>query len=32
VILVQLVPTIPYVTLVMAAVYANYDLNYEDQA
>jgi putative spermidine/putrescine transport system permease protein len=32
VILVQLVPTIPYVTLVMSAVYANYDLNYEDQA
>jgi putative spermidine/putrescine transport system permease protein len=32
VILVQLVPTIPYVTLVMSAVYSNYDLNYEDQA
>jgi putative spermidine/putrescine transport system permease protein len=32
VILVQLVPTIPYVTLVMSAVYANYDTNYEDQA
>ena len=30
--LVQLVPTIPYVTLVMSAVYTNYDLNYEDQA
>ena len=32
VVLVQLVPTIPYVTLVMSAVYANYDLNYEAQA
>jgi putative spermidine/putrescine transport system permease protein len=32
VILVQLVPTIPYVTLVMSAVYANYDLNNEAQA
>jgi putative spermidine/putrescine transport system permease protein len=32
VMLVQLVPTIPYVTLVMSAVYANYDLNYEAQA
>jgi putative spermidine/putrescine transport system permease protein len=32
VILVQLVPTIPYVTLVMSAVYSNYDTNYEDQA
>jgi len=32
VILVQLVPTIPYVTLVMSAVYSNFDLNYEDQA
>lgn len=32
VILVQLVPTIPYVTLVMSAVYSNYDRNYEDQA
>jgi putative spermidine/putrescine transport system permease protein len=32
VILVQLVPTIPYVTLVMSAVYANFDTNYEDQA
>ncbi len=32
VILVQLVPTIPYVTLVMSAVYSNYDLNYEHQA
>jgi putative spermidine/putrescine transport system permease protein len=32
VILVQLVPTIPYVTLVMSAVYANYDVNNEDQA
>lgn len=32
VILVQLVPTIPYVTLVMSAVYSNYDRNFEDQA
>jgi putative spermidine/putrescine transport system permease protein len=32
VVLVQLVPTIPYVTLVMSAVYANFDTNYEDQA
>ena len=32
VILVQLVPTIPYVTLVMSAVYSNYDLNNEAQA
>lgn len=32
VILVQLVPTIPYVTLVMSAVYSNYDLDYEAQA
>lgn len=32
VVLVQLVPTIPYVTLVMSAVYSNYDLNFEDQA
>ncbi len=32
VILVQLVPTIPYVTLVMTAVYSNFDRNYEDQA
>jgi putative spermidine/putrescine transport system permease protein len=32
VVLVQLVPTIPYVTLVMSAVYANYDINFEDQA
>lgn len=32
VVLVQLVPTIPYVTLVMSAVYSNYDVNFEDQA
>lgn len=32
VILVQLVPTIPYVTLVMSSVYANFDTNFEDQA
>ena len=32
VILVQLVPTIPYVTLVMSAVYSNYDLDNEAQA
>ena len=32
VILVQLVPTIPYVTLVMSAVYSNFDVTYEDQA
>lgn len=32
VVLVQLVPTIPYVTLVMAGVYANYDTSFEEQA
>jgi len=32
VVLVHLIPTIPYVTLVMAGVYANYDVTYEDQA
>ncbi len=32
VVLVQLVPTIPYVTLVMSAVYSNYDTTYEEQA
>ena len=32
VILVQLVPTIPYVTLVMSSVYANFDTAFEDQA
>jgi putative spermidine/putrescine transport system permease protein len=32
VILVQLVPTIPYVTLVMSAVYSNFDVNHEHQA
>lgn len=32
VVLVQLVPTIPYVTLVMGSVYANYDPAYEEQA
>lgn len=32
VVLVQLIPTIPYVTLVMASVYANYDTAYEEQA
>lgn len=32
VVLVQLVPTIPYVTLVMASVYANYDIAFEEQA
>src|SRR5262245_21044688 len=32
VVLVHLVPTIPYVTYVMASVYANYDVSYEDQA
>lgn len=30
--LVHLIPTIPYVTLVMSSVYANYDKAYEDQA
>jgi putative spermidine/putrescine transport system permease protein len=32
VILVQLVPTIPYVTLVMSSVYSNFDTAFEDQA
>jgi putative spermidine/putrescine transport system permease protein len=32
VVLVHLIPTIPYVTLVMASVYANYDVSYEEQA
>lgn len=32
VVLVHLIPTIPYVTYVMASVYANYDTGYEDQA
>lgn len=32
VILVHLIPTVPYVTLVMASVYANYEIEYEDQA
>jgi putative spermidine/putrescine transport system permease protein len=32
VVLVQLVPTIPYVTLVMSSVYANFDTAFEDQA
>lgn len=32
VILAHLIPTIPYVTLVMAGVYANYDVSYEEQA
>lgn len=32
VVLVHLIPTIPYVTLVMAATFANYDVAYEDQA
>ncbi|MGI8537009.1 MAG: ABC transporter permease [Mycobacteriales bacterium] len=32
VVVVQLIPTIPYVTLVMASVYANYDTAYEEQA
>lgn len=32
VILVHLVPTIPYVVLVMAAVFANYDTSFEEQA
>jgi putative spermidine/putrescine transport system permease protein len=30
--LVHLIPTIPYVTLVMSSVYANYDTAFEDQA
>lgn len=32
VVLVHLIPTTPYVTLVMAGVYANYDVGYEQQA
>ena len=28
----HLIPTIPYVTLVMAGVYSNYDIAYEEQA
>jgi len=32
VVLVHLVPTIPYVVLVMGAVFANYDVSYEEQA
>lgn len=32
VVLVHLIPTIPYVTLVMASTYANYDVAYEEQA
>lgn len=32
VVLVQLVPTVPYVTLVMASAFAGYDTGYEDQA
>ncbi len=32
VVLVHLVPTIPYVTLVMSSVYANFDPAYEEQA
>ena len=32
VVLVHLVPTIPYVVLVMGAIFANYDTNYEEQA
>lgn len=32
VVLVQLLPTIPYVTLVMGATFANFDTAYEDQA
>lgn len=32
VVLVHLIPTIPYVTLVMSSVYANYDVAYEEQA
>ena len=30
--LVHLVPTLPYMTLVMSGVYANYDVDYELQA
>jgi len=32
VILVHLMPTIPYMTLVLASVFANFDINYETQA
>ena len=32
VVLVLLIPTIPYVVLVMGAVFANYDTSYEEQA
>lgn len=32
VVLVQLIPTVPYVTLVMAGAFANYDSTYEQQA
>jgi putative spermidine/putrescine transport system permease protein len=32
VVLVQLVPTVPYVTLVTAAAFANFDIGYEQQA
>jgi putative spermidine/putrescine transport system permease protein len=32
VVLVHLIPTIPYVVLVMGAVFANYDQSYEEQA
>ena len=32
VILVHLIPTTPYVTLVMTSVFANYDIEYEEQA
>jgi putative spermidine/putrescine transport system permease protein len=32
VVLVHLIPTIPYVVLVMGAVFSNYDTSYEDQA
>ncbi|CAN5745119.1 ABC transporter permease subunit [soil metagenome] len=32
IVLVHLIPTIPYVTLVMSSVYANYDIAYEQQA
>jgi putative spermidine/putrescine transport system permease protein len=32
VVLVHLIPTIPYVTLVMAPTFANYDVAYEEQA
>lgn len=32
VVIVHLVPTVPYVTLVMAGIFANYDTAFEDQA